>query len=365
MVDHVTVYRWVQRFTAGAHRGCPAVPDAPGDRWFVDETYMKVARRWTYLYRAVDQHGQVIDVLLSVRRDLAAARRFFTRALRAGHGPGRGHDRPRARLPAGARRAGSLSAAYRRAVREQPDRSRPRATESPAPADARTEAPPVRADPRRRSRVRAEPPPRPLRHRRRSPQPATGSASPSTTSRSPSEPARHPASCSGVYREGTTQQRPAQRVRGVVLRKAVQHPGTATGTYPGVSRGTSTDCRTLAELGIRWDSLGLASIWGSRGRGFKSRRPDWSEGFRTPLFDLREPTGEPMELWFPVGPGLRGLRGLGLENPVHGRRALGERGPYFVTVHGLGDRCAAVPDQVADVFEPDIVRTEDGHERVP
>jgi transposase-like protein len=38
----------------------------------------------TYLYRAVDQHGQVIDVLLSEWRDLAAARRFFTRALRAG-----------------------------------------------------------------------------------------------------------------------------------------------------------------------------------------------------------------------------------------------------------------------------------------
>jgi IS6 family transposase len=46
-----------------------------------------VSGRWTYPYRAVDQHGQVIDVLLSVRRDLAAARRFFTRALRAGTVP--------------------------------------------------------------------------------------------------------------------------------------------------------------------------------------------------------------------------------------------------------------------------------------
>jgi transposase-like protein len=46
---------------------------APGDRWFVDETYIKVAGQWTYLYRAIDQHGQVIDVLLSLRRDLAAA----------------------------------------------------------------------------------------------------------------------------------------------------------------------------------------------------------------------------------------------------------------------------------------------------
>jgi transposase-like protein len=77
-VDHVTVYRWVQRFTplfADAARPCRHVP---GDRWFVDETYVKVAGRWRYLCRAVDQYGQVIDVLLSEQRDTAAARRFFT-----------------------------------------------------------------------------------------------------------------------------------------------------------------------------------------------------------------------------------------------------------------------------------------------
>jgi transposase-like protein len=84
---HVTAYRWVQRFTpefTGAARLCRHVP---GDRWFVDETYVKVSGRWTYLYRAVDQLGQVIDVLLSARRDLSAARRFFGRALRGGTVP--------------------------------------------------------------------------------------------------------------------------------------------------------------------------------------------------------------------------------------------------------------------------------------
>ena len=83
-VDHVTVYRWVQRFTPEFVEAARPCRHAPGDRWFVDETYVRVAGQWTYLYRAVDQHGQVIDVLLSVRRDLAAARRFFIRALRAG-----------------------------------------------------------------------------------------------------------------------------------------------------------------------------------------------------------------------------------------------------------------------------------------
>ncbi len=57
------------------------------DHVTVYETYVKVVGHWAYLYRAVDQYGQVIDVLLSVRRDLAAARRFFSRALRAGTVP--------------------------------------------------------------------------------------------------------------------------------------------------------------------------------------------------------------------------------------------------------------------------------------
>jgi IS6 family transposase len=83
-VDHVTIYRWVQRFTPEFIEAARPCRHAPGDRWFVDETYVKVSGRWTYLYRAIDQHGQVIDVLLSMRRDLAAARRFFTRAMRAG-----------------------------------------------------------------------------------------------------------------------------------------------------------------------------------------------------------------------------------------------------------------------------------------
>ena len=86
-VDHVTVYRWVLQFTpllAEAARPCR---HAVGDRWQVDETYVKVAGRWRYLYRAVDQYGQVIDVLLSEQRDTAAARKFFTRSLTYGPVP--------------------------------------------------------------------------------------------------------------------------------------------------------------------------------------------------------------------------------------------------------------------------------------
>src|SRR5215203_5074799 len=80
-VDHVTIYRWVQRFTlllAEAARPCR---HAVGDHWQVDETYVKVAGRWRYVYRAIDQSGQVVDVFVSIRRDAKAARRFFERAI--------------------------------------------------------------------------------------------------------------------------------------------------------------------------------------------------------------------------------------------------------------------------------------------
>ena len=83
-VDHVSIYRWVQRFTPEFAEAARPCRHAPGDRWFAGETYVKVAGQWAYLDRAIDQHGQVVDVLLSIRRDLVAARRFFTRALQAG-----------------------------------------------------------------------------------------------------------------------------------------------------------------------------------------------------------------------------------------------------------------------------------------
>jgi transposase, IS6 family len=86
-VDHVSVYRWVQRFTPLLINAARPCRHAPGDRWFVDETYVKVAGRWVYLYRAIDQYGQVIEVLVSEKRDLAATRQFFTRALERSSSP--------------------------------------------------------------------------------------------------------------------------------------------------------------------------------------------------------------------------------------------------------------------------------------
>jgi transposase-like protein len=80
-VDHVSIFRWVQRFTpllAEAARPCR---HRVGDRWWVDETYVEVSGRWRYVSRAIDQFAQVIDVYVSPRRDGCTARRFFTQAL--------------------------------------------------------------------------------------------------------------------------------------------------------------------------------------------------------------------------------------------------------------------------------------------
>ena len=60
---------------------------AVGDHWFLDENYVKVNGIWRYVYRAVDQHGQVIDVIVSERTDIASARRFFATALTAHRAP--------------------------------------------------------------------------------------------------------------------------------------------------------------------------------------------------------------------------------------------------------------------------------------
>jgi transposase-like protein len=82
-VDHVTVYRWVLRFTALLADAATPCRHAVGRRWQVDETQVKVAGQWRYVYRAIDQFGQVIDVFVSARRDAKAARRFFERAIGA------------------------------------------------------------------------------------------------------------------------------------------------------------------------------------------------------------------------------------------------------------------------------------------
>ncbi|MSW82836.1 MAG: IS6 family transposase [Actinobacteria bacterium] len=82
-VDRVTLFRWVQRFTPLLIDAARPCRHAVGDRWFVDETYVKVNGIWRYVYRAFDQHGQVIDVFVSEHRGIASARTFFATSVLA------------------------------------------------------------------------------------------------------------------------------------------------------------------------------------------------------------------------------------------------------------------------------------------
>ncbi len=89
-VDHVTIWRWVQRFAPILNQRLRRELRRPNRSWRVDETHIRVAGQWTYLYRVVDSSGDTIDFVLSPKRDLTAAKLFLRLAL-----SGSGGVRPR------------------------------------------------------------------------------------------------------------------------------------------------------------------------------------------------------------------------------------------------------------------------------
>jgi transposase, IS6 family len=82
-VDHVTIWRWVQRYAPILNQRMRRELRRPNRSWRVDETYVRVAGKWAYLYRAVDSAGETIDFTLSPKRDLIAAKLFLRLALSA------------------------------------------------------------------------------------------------------------------------------------------------------------------------------------------------------------------------------------------------------------------------------------------
>jgi putative transposase len=81
-VDHATIHRWVIRYSPELLERFNSRKRAVSPKWHVDETYIKVRGRWMYLYRAIDSNGDTIEFWFSDRRNLAAARRFLSRALK-------------------------------------------------------------------------------------------------------------------------------------------------------------------------------------------------------------------------------------------------------------------------------------------
>lgn len=80
-VDHTTVHHWAINILPVLTSICRRHKRPVNNSWRLDETYIKVAGRWKYLYRAVDKFGDTVDFLLTAKRDKAAARRFLERAI--------------------------------------------------------------------------------------------------------------------------------------------------------------------------------------------------------------------------------------------------------------------------------------------
>jgi transposase-like protein len=85
LVDHLTIFRWLQAYVAELEKRIRRYLRTSNGSWRVDETYVNVKGRWSYLYRAVDSRGQTIDFRLSAKRDAEAAKRFFRKALAQPH----------------------------------------------------------------------------------------------------------------------------------------------------------------------------------------------------------------------------------------------------------------------------------------
>jgi transposase, IS6 family len=84
-VDHSTVFRWVQRCAPEINKRIRPYLKMSGTSYRVDETYSKVGKQFKYLYGAVDKEGHTIEFILSAKRDVSAAKRFFKKLMRAEH----------------------------------------------------------------------------------------------------------------------------------------------------------------------------------------------------------------------------------------------------------------------------------------
>jgi transposase-like protein len=79
-VDHTSIWRWVQAYGPEVYRRLQGEVKRKSSTWHMDETFVRIAGKWIYLFRAVDSHGQTVDFFLSPSRDREAAKLFLKKA---------------------------------------------------------------------------------------------------------------------------------------------------------------------------------------------------------------------------------------------------------------------------------------------
>jgi hypothetical protein len=146
-IDHVTIWRWVQRYAPVLNQRIRRELRRPNRSWRVDETYVKIAGDWAYLYRAVDSTGETIEFMLSPDRGetVPAPGTMRRRVLAAGHQCGRASGvLQRHRRTEAVRRTGSALSLSNIALQEQHHRAG-----SPIHKEARQRQPRISVDRRR------------------------------------------------------------------------------------------------------------------------------------------------------------------------------------------------------------------------
>jgi putative transposase len=88
-IDHATLNRWVVKYSPSIAKTAHQKKQPTAGSWRMDETYIKIKGKWAYLYRAIDKYGKTLDFMLTKRRDKAAARLFFRRAIETNGLPSR------------------------------------------------------------------------------------------------------------------------------------------------------------------------------------------------------------------------------------------------------------------------------------
>ena len=81
-VSYESIRRWCRRFSPIYARNLRRKQSTQGDHWFLDEVFVTIQGQRQYLWRAIDQDGDVIDILLQRRRNGRAAKRFFRKLLK-------------------------------------------------------------------------------------------------------------------------------------------------------------------------------------------------------------------------------------------------------------------------------------------